>query len=115
MRKLIIERSRWLRGSSDPESEYGANYLCDGQKMCALGHALHKLKEVPLEEMDGHYSPLDTVRLQFALRRLGPHVEVNFVEITNTNDSAAIDDNLREERLKKILKELFEIDLEFTD
>jgi hypothetical protein len=122
MRKLIIERSRWIRGEFYPdETNVDLTFLWNQAKDCGccLGHYLNKLEGVNLFQLDGFGEPNELNMDCDLVYRHDIDYDMIYsdnkfaVEAMFINDDTSITDETREENLIELFASQ-DIELEFV-
>ena len=115
MKKIRIDRTRWIRGGKDGNGALSKTSLCEDKggpyHMCCLGFAAHQLSKKSLNNLIGKATPGN---LKFVVSPL--NLKFNntpFTNISNTtfssecigiNDTKDISDKMREYKLKRKFK-----------
>ena len=105
MKKFIVKRSNWIRGTGQGE------LLSDEGKMCCLGFAVNQICRIPKRELLGISHPV-SVLSNFRNTTFTKQSDVGsvpdskpFVDMAiDVNDNGAISDKTRERLLTKIFR-----------
>lgn len=110
--KLKISRPNWMRGMDE-------GYLCRPgtswpKSGCCLGHLVTSLG-FPLSKISGKTMPCELPAVRMAIDSALPDLTAHKqTEIAEVNDCAEISDKTREQRLKKMFREVG-VELIFTN
>lgn len=112
MERLVIDRSKWLRGEGSMESRL---YRSSDGKMCCIGF-LALARGCTLADIADR-SAVESRRLEVKPRRLSNFPIDQFAPLPvayDVNDAADINDDTREEKLTTIFAEMG-YEVEFVD
>lgn len=101
MEKLVIDRSRWLRGEG---GDYSKLLRSGDNKMCCLGFYLRNLgySDENIEDLCTPNSVLTATTVSWLLKDGGVYNSDDSCELMKVNDTKAVTPQEREDRVKEL-------------